>query len=68
MTGTMETLKQCTRAVVKTVKHVKVVVKTALIDRWRNDPPEDPFAYVPAPKKPRLPHLSATAVAEWPEP
>ena len=29
--------------------------------------PGDPYAYVAAPKKPRLPHLSASAVAEWPD-
>lgn len=29
--------------------------------------PSDPYAYVTAPKKPRLPHLSAAAVAEPPE-
>jgi hypothetical protein len=30
-------------------------------------PPEDPYSYVTAPKRPRLPHLSAAAVAELPE-
>jgi hypothetical protein len=30
-------------------------------------PPEDPYSYVTAPKKPRPPTLSATAVAELPE-
>jgi hypothetical protein len=37
---------------------------------FRRDPsggPNDPYAYVTAPKKPRLPHLSAAAVAERPE-
>lgn len=29
--------------------------------------PEDPYAYVPAPKKPRLPGQSAAAVADVPE-
>jgi hypothetical protein len=29
-------------------------------------PPEDPYSYVTAPKRPRLPHLSAAAVAEPP--
>ncbi|HKW17638.1 MAG TPA: hypothetical protein VJO35_09040 [Terriglobales bacterium] len=29
--------------------------------------PEDPYAYVTAPKKPRLPGRSAAAVAEVPE-
>lgn len=31
------------------------------------DLPEDPYAYVTAPKRPRTPHLSAAAVAERPE-
>ena len=29
--------------------------------------PEDPYAYVTAPKKPRSPYRSAAAVAELPE-
>ena len=29
--------------------------------------PEDPYAYVTAPKKPRPPHRSAAAVADRPE-
>jgi hypothetical protein len=29
--------------------------------------PEDPYSYVGAPKKPKPPSLSATAVAELPE-
>jgi hypothetical protein len=40
------------------------------IKRWfRPEPksPEDPYAYVTAPKKPRPPHLRASAVAEPPE-
>jgi len=31
------------------------------------DHPDDPCSYVTAPKKPRLPHLSAAAVAEQPK-
>jgi hypothetical protein len=31
------------------------------------EPPEDPYSYVTAPKRPRLPHLSAAAVAELPK-
>jgi hypothetical protein len=31
------------------------------------DAPEDPYAYVMAPKKPRPPYRGAAAVAEWPE-
>jgi hypothetical protein len=35
--------------------------------RREPDLPEDPYAYVMAPKKPRTPHLSAAAVADRPE-
>ncbi len=31
------------------------------------DAPEDPYAYVTAPKKPRPPYRNATAVADRPE-
>jgi hypothetical protein len=31
-----------------------------------NSPPEDPYSYVTAPRKPRRPTLSAAAVAELP--
>jgi hypothetical protein len=37
-----------------------------IIAGWR-DPPEDPYSYVTAPKKPRPPHLSAAAVVDRPE-
>jgi hypothetical protein len=33
----------------------------------RRDPPEDPYSYVTAPRKPRPPHLSAAAVVDRPE-
>ena len=33
----------------------------------RRDPPEDPYSYVTAPKKPKPLHLSAAAVADRPE-
>lgn len=33
----------------------------------KEDPPEDPYAYVMARTKPRPPHLRASAVAELPE-
>jgi hypothetical protein len=33
----------------------------------RRDPPEDPYSYVTAPRKPKPPHLSAAAVADRPE-
>lgn len=45
----------------------------ALIEKikrlFRKEPelPEDPYAYVTAPKKPRSPYRSAAAVAELPE-
>lgn len=32
--------------------------------RREPEPPEDPYAYVGAPKKPRLPQRSASAAAE----
>ena len=38
----------------------------ALIAGKRN-PPEDPYAYVTAPKKPRPPYFSAAAVADRPD-
>jgi hypothetical protein len=57
--------------------------RDTVVDRWRHSatramrrlaalfrkagPPEDPYAYVMAPKKPRPPYLSAAAVAERPE-
>lgn len=33
----------------------------------RPEPPEDPYAYVSVPKKPRPPHRSAAAVADRPD-
>jgi hypothetical protein len=39
-----------------------------LFERQEPGWPEDPYAYVTAPKKPRLPHRSASAVVEEPEP
>ena len=30
-------------------------------------PPDDPYAYVPAPKKPRLPHLSSAVQIDRPD-
>jgi hypothetical protein len=33
----------------------------------KEDPPEDPYAYVMARTKPSPPHLTASAVAELPE-
>ena len=35
--------------------------------RRKPDAPEDPYAYVTAPKKPRPPYRSAAAVADSPE-
>jgi hypothetical protein len=34
------------------------------LKRERPEPPEDPYAYVGAPKKPRPPYRSAAAAAE----
>ena len=45
----------------RTVASVKRLLK-----RERPEPPDDPYAMVTAPKKPRLPHRSA-AVADEPE-
>jgi hypothetical protein len=39
------------------------------VKRWfQRKPPEDPYASVGAPKKPKPPHLRAAAKAERPEP
>jgi len=40
------------------------------VKRWfrrKPESPEDPYAYVTAPKKPRPPYLRASAVAELPD-
>jgi hypothetical protein len=40
------------------------------LKRWitgKPEPPEDPYAYVTAPKKPRPPYRSAAAVADRPD-
>ncbi len=42
------------------LERVKAALRRKLSDP---EPPEDPYAYVGAPKKPRLPHLSASAKA-----
>ena len=48
-------------------------VPNTLLDKLKRlltrkpEPPEDPYSYVTAPKKPRPPTLSAAAVAERPE-
>ena len=50
-----------TRAVMRTVRKAKRLIT-------RNpEPPEDPYSYVTAPKKPLMPVLSAAAVAELPK-
>ena len=47
----------------------RIVARVKLLFAKRGpDQPEDPHSYVTAPKKPRPPHLSASAVAELPEP
>jgi hypothetical protein len=51
------------------VKQIYLSLLTALkrLIAGRRNPPEDPYSYVTAPKKPRPPHLSAAAVADRPE-
>jgi hypothetical protein len=53
------------RAVGRFSRALKKKVKR-LITR-NSEPPEDPYSYVTAPRRPRLPHLSAAAVADLPE-
>jgi hypothetical protein len=51
-----------------TVAEKVIAAIKRLFERRPPDQPEDPHSYVTAPKKPRTPHLSASAVAELPEP
>jgi hypothetical protein len=44
-----------------------VLHRVKLWFRRKPKSPDDPYAYVTAPKKPRLPHLSSAAVAELSE-
>jgi hypothetical protein len=50
-------------------KQIYLALLTALkrLITWRRDPPEDPYSYVTAPRKPKPPHLSASAVVDRPE-
>lgn len=66
MVNAIKAYRQVSRAVIRKVRSVK----RALAAKFSGDgglPPEDPYSYVTAPKRPRLPHLSAAAVAEFPE-
>lgn len=45
----------------------KIMRKLDWFRRRKPKSPDDPHAYVTAPKKPRLPHLSSAAVAELPD-
>lgn len=45
----------------------KVLRKTKRLIRPEGEPPEDPYSYVTAPKRPLVPVLSAAAAAERPE-
>ena len=47
-------------------KQISLALLTALkrMIAGRRDPPEDPYSYVTAPKKPKPPHLSAAAVVD----
>ena len=50
-------------------KQIYLALLTALkrLVTGRREPPEDPYSYVTAPKKPKPKHLSAAAVADRPE-
>ncbi len=58
MGNAIEQCKRHSRALLRGVQR--------FISGWRR-PPEDPYSYVTAPKKPRPPYLSATAVADRPD-
>jgi len=53
------------RQAVKLVKRISSAVKGMFAGR--RDEPGDPYAYARVRNKPRPPHRSASAVAEWPE-
>jgi hypothetical protein len=59
--------KRFSRAVIRTARSAKRAVAAKFSQGGGELPPEDLYSYVTAPKRPRLPHLSAAAVAELPE-
>ena len=66
MINPVKAYKRLSQAVIRRVRGAK----RAIAAKRSGDgglPPEDPYSYVTAPKRPRLPHLSAAAVAELPE-
>ncbi len=48
-------------------EYLKLLIKKLKRLFSGNPPPEDPYSYVGAPRKPRRPTLSAAAVAERPD-
>jgi len=58
MASVAEKWKKYTRAVAKRITR---------LFRGKPEPPDDPYAYVTAPRKPRPPYRSAAAVADRPE-
>jgi hypothetical protein len=67
MVNPVKAYKRLSRAVIRRVRGAKRAIATKLSRDGGGLPPEDPYSYVTAPKRPRLPHLSAAAVAELPE-
>jgi hypothetical protein len=59
--------KRLSRAIIRRVRSAKRAIAAKFSRSDGGLPPEDPYSYVTAPKRPRLPHLSAAAEAELPE-
>jgi hypothetical protein len=66
MCNAIQAYMRLSRAVISGVRSAKRAI-TAKLYGGGGFPPEDPYSYVTAPKRPRLPHLSAAAVAELSE-
>jgi len=66
MVNPIKAYKRLSRAVMRSVRGARRAI-AAKLSGDGGLPPEDPYSYVTAPKRPRLPHLSAAAVAELPE-
>jgi len=58
MARIVERCKEYPRAVLRKIRR---------LIKGKPEPPEDPYAYVTVPKKPRPPYRSAAAVADRPE-
>ena len=65
MVNAVKAYKRLSRAVIRGVRNARRAIAAKFSGGGL--PPEDPYSYVTAPKRPRLPHLSAAAVAELPE-